>query len=55
MLDAYGLAAAALDSRTAHRPLDADIDAAVRLLPALGVLLTVQEDALPGGHLLVMA
>ncbi len=55
LLDAYGLAAAALDSRAADRPLDADIDAAERLLPALGALLTVEEDAVPGGHLLVVA
>ena len=31
--DAYGLAAAALDSQTAHRPLDADVDAAERRCP----------------------
>jgi hypothetical protein len=37
--DASDLAAAALDTRTADRPLDADIDAAEALLPALAVLL----------------
>jgi hypothetical protein len=34
--DAYDLAAGTLDTRTADRPLDADIDAAERLLPELG-------------------
>ena len=34
--DAYDLAASTLDTRTADRPLDADIDAAERLLPELG-------------------
>ena len=37
--DAYDLATAVLDPRTADRPLDADIDAAEALLPALAALL----------------
>jgi hypothetical protein len=36
--DAYDLAASTLDTRTADRPLDADIDAAEGILASLGRL-----------------
>ena len=52
--EAYELAAPALDTRIADRPLDADIDAAEGVLAGLARLLTVQENALPGGQLLVL-